>query len=1252
LRAINPFIQLSVIELHEYDIPERAFQSALRDFYGDAAFREFVEVLCRLSGIFESTSTEPEIDMDFKGLQTQFYLSAATLDDVWAIRDIGRSPLTADSWRMRLLVHLYTETHLSLPSPCLISQHYFRAFETQSLLLAGDIVSRTLFRADDDKSRSESLLLLESFKVNVTSSYEWGGNEMTANAIMSLVSSFISLPQERDVSSPISEAVVRLYRWAVKVAGTRELSSPKARIRTAALLREISTVDIEYGKDGKSESRPGVVLIKMIKDSDNRVKFDIANHITQTFLQFPFENRVEVYRDIVDSLESDEALAEGFALRAYTLMQLAFASDDIRRAGMVNLLELGKFESCTSVVHSCFNYLAAQLYQHQLPNLFMQNQSQFICSWIAFDEDIFQFPIHVFGFSDFHSWSWSVKDELIAQLLNADRWDVATNLFRSSNRFEDVVIDSLPRIVSYYFLKGASTKTSPNVLDRCKAILSEEIYRSRLESRFATCLAVMAERLNDKTLSKAVFDSGPSSTVFAAIALSDPGPTYPEPPEPSFPIRTVLTAIENLRRSLDISSQHVWTAPNIVFVVRHLFDLALATSDTTVVLSVLRRIAFVLCLIPGAKYEGYLCEMLIFGLIRFIGNVSVSREATQILKHVFSKSTSYFGAHPDCFRQIVSVLLPSLQNLGSTELGFSAKVHEWLGQMVGGIVPGHASLRATTLLLNVFTNSGGPDVKTVGQIIDALIAEDRQLWAEADLREFALTLLSLKSTPSQEHLSTLQRLVTHFVNPDMTVTYPERSKQWLGLAIGRISREMLFLQPEYRSEHHVEEHRRAAGENDSSGCAVLEQLNWHMRLEPTIAGSLEQVLRDILSGTRRLSTKIGIDQTTGKYLISPHIESNCTVKNSFKQPPPSDINAWTDLNRPFSSWYQSFACSIAQNLPTQLYLPLVPSLEASPKFCHAVFPYLVDEYRSKIGYDGSLTEIFNRILRIGDTVDEQYTRLIISIILFLRHRSSRSPISKRQPLVDEIDYLHASNAAVGCSMYKTALMFLEISGQQSTLSSQQQLSDSVLSAIYRNIDDPDMAYALSQNIDRSWNQLLDIFKLHHDREMIGGLRQARLRGKVELGISLSPDDDDLRAVADIVRQNGFPLRSETISGVSRSNVEDEQSSVGLYKSAWRLGIWELPPLVTSVDTDTLIYTVLFHLGHATNTAQFFPILNSAIVQLVDRLSPRFDSTENAKTASCLSMFGDIAELLSNSKTIIVAGRDWTSQILRHASYGR
>lgn len=1257
MRAINPFFQLSITDLHQYEGPERAVQSALRGLSCDPAFREFVETLCRLSTKFESTSTETDVDIDFKGFQPQFNLSASILDDMWTLRDIGRCPQTTDSWRMRLLVHLYTETHLSAPSPYSISQHYFRAFEVQNLLLAGDVVSRTLFWGDQNESRSESLVLLESFKLNVASNYEWGGNEMTANAVMSIVSSYVSQEHERDASSPFGDEMVRLYRWAVKVAGTRELSSPKARIRTATLLREISTIDIEYGRDGKSESRPGVVLVKLIKDSDIRVKFDIANHVTETFLQFPFENRVEVYRDVVDSLESDEAFTEGFALRAYTLMQLAFASDDIRRAAMVNLLELGKFESCTNVVHSCFNYLAARLYEHQLPTLFMQNRTQFICSWIAFEEDIFQFPIHVFGFPDFQSWSRTVKDELIAQLLNADRWDVATELFRISTRFEEVVIDSLPRIVSYFFLRNEanSSSSSPTVLDRCKAILSREVYQSSLVSRFASCLAIIAERLNDKTLSKAFFNFGPSSTMFAAIALSDPGPTYPEPPEPSFPIRTVLIAIESLRNSLDIPSQKVWTPPNIVFVIRHLFDLALTTSDTTVVLSILRRIAFVLSLIVDANYQGYLSETLIFGLVRFVDNVPVSREAIQIIKHVFSKSATYFSAQPNRFRQVIAVLLSAIQKLRSTDPGFAADIYGWIEQLVGTTLPGHASLHATNLLIHVLTNDTRPEAKSVGQIIDALITEDKQLWTEADLREFALSLLSAKSTPSREPLSTLQQLISHFVNPDMASKYPENSKQWLGLALGRISREMLFFQPEFKSNHSLGDHRTAAGDDYSSGLAILERVYWQMRIDPAIAGFLEQVLRDVSSGPdSRLSNKLGIDKMIGKYLTSPHIESNNIVRDRLKQPPLSVINAWTDIDpfRSFSSWYQSLACSIAQHLPTHFHMSLVPSIEASTKFCDAILPYLIDEYRSKSDYDGSLTEIFNGILSVGDMVDKQYPRFIISIILFLRQQSCHSPINTRQPLVDEIDYLHAANAAVFCNMFKTALLFLEISGNQSSRPSRQQLSESVLSAVYRNIDDPDMTYALSQNINRSWNQLLDVFQLHHDREMVSGLRHARLRGKVELGLGLSSNDDDLRAVANIVSQNGFPLRSESISGISGSDVEDKQWSASLYKSAWRLGIWDLPPLVTSVDPDTLIYSVLLHLRDAKNAFQFFPVLNAAIVQMADQFSLGFSTTENAKAASCLSMLGDISELLSNSKPVLVVAREWNTHILQHARYRR
>ena len=564
----------------EHESIERSVQERLQNIYGEASFREFVDILCRFSGKFDSMGQEPSGDKDFKTMRPQITLSSSTLDESWALRDISRYSFTLDGWRMRLLVRLHTEVSLRHEPTRSVSPYYFQTLETHNLLLAGESVSRTTFWLDDDVSLSATEHLLDAFKTDIASTYNWGGNEMTANTAMALISS--SLGRSFDPDSDIAGVVMQLYRWIVKVVVHRELSSATARLKAAMLFREVSKFDIEYGKEAKSESRAGVLLIKLLSDLDVRVKFDLANNVKSTFLQFPFVDRVDVYRDIVENLESDETCSEGFALRAYTLMQLAFASDDIRRAAMVNLLELGKFVSSKRIVHSCFVFIAERLYRGQLTDLFFQNSSQFLYSWIDFDEIIFEFPFHAFGFANFEFWSASVKDELIAQLVNANRWNDAVTLFRTSNHFDDILLGCLPRIVSYYYLHKAELSeqngisSGGDIPDRCKAALGADLYISTLTSRFALSIAIMVERLDDKTLSAEAFDTlglGTASATFLAIALPDPGPTYPQPSQPSFAIQTVLTAVESLRLELRISSRQVWTTSNTIFVLRQLFKL-------------------------------------------------------------------------------------------------------------------------------------------------------------------------------------------------------------------------------------------------------------------------------------------------------------------------------------------------------------------------------------------------------------------------------------------------------------------------------------------------------------------------------------------------------------------------------------------------------------------------------------------------------------------------------------------------------
>jgi hypothetical protein len=201
------------------------------------------------------------------------------------------------------------------------------------------------------------------------------------------------------------------------------------------------------------------------------------------------------------------------------------------------------------------------------------------------------------------------------------------------------------------------------------------------------------------------------------------------------------------------------------------------------------------------------------------------------------------------------------------------------------------------------------------------------------------------------------------------------------------------------------------------------------------------------------------------------------------------------------------------------------------------------------------------------------------------------------------------------------------------------------------LDDPDVSYALSQGVTRSWNQLIHVYELHHDLEAANDLRKARLRGKVELGIFPSAADGDLLAVADQIRQNGFPLNmTDIFDGADTSSYSQETPDI--YKSAWRLGNWDLPPVTTSSHPDSLIYTVLYELVQSNITDQFFTSLNSSITRAVDQFAGSLSSTGQNKMAVCLTMLADIFEIFTAPNSSMASGRAWAKKILTHAEYGR
>ena len=1211
------------------------------------AFRRFASVLFELFN--EVTDDDPisEIGTGFKQVTSQTTFSASQLDQDWASRDLSRSSNFIQAWRIRLLKRLgFTllgSNGLStwLASAMQISPSIF--------VLVADQVSTPL---DDDEQSAADILY--TFKTQVASTYDWGGNEMTMNAAMALVMCYLGLANRLNPQSHLSTAVQQLYRWIVKVVIKRELSSPQARVKAVHLLQAVSSVDVMYGGNESIDTSSGSLQIKLLHDIDLGVQFYAAETVRQTFLAYPEADRVYVYRQIVDRLETDELNSEAFAMRAYTLMQLALASDDIRRAAMVNLLELGKFESSKGRVQSCFAYLAGQLYQGDSRKLFGQNCSQFIYSWIEFEEDIFQFPYHVFGFDDFKEWSATVQSELISQLINANRWDDASAIYKETN-FEDILAICLPHIVAdFRLLEADSSPASDLLLERCEAALGTELFRDILNSNFALSLSFIVERLDDRTLVEDEFESHAWAT-FNTMQLPPLQPNYPEPPQPAFNMRKVVLAIETHRNSLQIPYQDVWSPANVVFIFRRLIDVCRQTSDKTVQKSYLRRIAFVLCVARSTILELYVLEAVLLGIARFASKVSVYREAMCIVKYLFTTGAPLLATHPNILKQVIPPLLATFQSLQDNAPDSQQFVnHEcarWLLSTVKSYPCAGGDLENMRSLLEAFSNLPLTQPKTVGEIMKLLIEEDQLLWKQPVNFSFALRFLSTASVLDLESTAVLVELVGFFLHSNEPVQYDKQSKIWLGSAIGIVSKFSFVHLPEYRPLFPTIFEQRHQDTATARQSAILLGVIRFSHSHPEIAGMLEQAIRSTTATTAGEIGKAGFLEPTLKCLLSPHVSTTSWLRPRPTLPDLSDVKAWTVVKISFDEWFNKFACAIANDLGPHLFPSLIDAIDSSSSFRMAIFPLLVYEHQDRNSGSSNIVNIFNGFLSRADSVNLDFLRLIIKVILSLRERPTKSSHRVNAQILNGIDFSHAAQAAISCRMHKTSLLFLELSidaRKKKVTESDYQ----ILSNIYRDIQDPDLIYAVSKGMNRSWDQLLDVYKLHHDREGINDLRRARLRAKVELGVEVSPEDEDLCGVANLMRNDGFPLPPITFTAKALSQSSDDSMLNGIYGSAWRLGNWDLPPLLTSGDADILLYTLIEQLVRADSAKSLFDILDLSVIRSVDRLFDGSDTDQASKINMTLRMFADLRRMYCRQRAPLETGLEWGHQILEHARFGR
>lgn len=239
----------------------------------------------------------------------------------------------------------------------------------------------------------------------------------------------------------------------------------------------------------------------------------------------------------------------------------------------------------------------------------------------------------------------------------------------------------------------------------------------------------------------------------------------------------------------------------------------------------------------------------------------------------------------------------------------------------------------------------------------------------------------------------------------------------------------------------------------------------------------------------------------------------------------------------------------------------------------------------------ALTELFEQCFRkcVPNTVP--HNTILLKTILYLRTQKMEGEMSHADrdrwlPL----KFIDAARAASKCKMFKTALLFAEqhsygyeqpvpVSRSQSRKSitppvgferTQEDVPSELLLEIFKNIDDPDSFYGVSQNFNLE--TVMKNFEYEGDGWNSLSLRGANLESDIRFGASSENESLGIIDALNTLGMNGLShsfLQSGTITSLSSGRTVDNT-----YRSAWKLEQWDLPCPTTCDTRSAPIYRAL------------------------------------------------------------------------------
>ena len=1082
--------------------------------------------------------------------------------------------------------------------------------------------------------------------------------------------------------SDLAEVGAQLYKWFISIALKKGISSPHVHICISNLLQRVIKIQPEYARSLALASAR-TCLFEVLSQGNVAVKFHIGNHIAEIFGLFVLKEHYSILEDVINNLPTDRDWIEGIALRLFVLAHLAASWSTLLRRCVYAIFETPTaVPDSAGYAVNCMGYITTSLGLQKPQDLFKLFVSQILYTWLE-SQPLRSIPFAVFGYATLPELLLDVQDEIVGHIVMRGKEDEAAQLADDLGAsFEKLLEKSFSRAAAYSigrdFAMPASTNSqTPKAETYLRSVWGKERYSSFITLHFAKILALFYTTTDPDAQIEKGFQKRPAyKTAYYAyetITSKVPGDkVLPPGQQPTFKARYLFDEIECLCRRTVYDAESLWSPELYVYVFREILNTIHPELGSLSACVVLRRIRILICMAGNTALEGYPLEMTLHSLRPFLTDTQCSDDTIAIVKYLLEHGATYLRSVPSFLAgHAVSTLTSMKAFFESTQdsttqesqfkatlsraQAFHASFFDSLERYSSPNLSGESTrcFKAIVKTASNIQNGGNARLGThESELLLELLEDQRsgrnlldQSSQDAILR-FLYTTFEVPSDFHDDILGSDEQAARYAPIVWKTCQRAKSSPEyllWAGRVLGRAYASKGLTDWELAFESNAEHETKlmtVQGISSSSWsrfnilrllCDIL------MRDQSVEVGMAEMTLRSIVTGTFDTGDYIDCERflppSLMQSLLWKQYHLPTTTLGNPEKSSLQDSVAFKE-HQEGSEWIQQLGIALAFSAADDPMLSqLTPTIQSLKDLAENAFPYILHlVLLREAGSHETTKRVMSQACRqlfqscISNEADEilvYRTRVLLKAILYLRTQAlpNETTEADRAQWLD-LDYQQAAAVAIKCSMYKTALLFVEIdfsaavkpSRRRSSAIKFQEPTDLLLN-IFQNIDEQDAFYGVQQ--PSSLSSMMARLEYEH-----AGFKSLSFRGAHYDGqIRHSSGGDRIDEESMVRALDSLDLNGLSQSVLSKMTTTGPNAIDSVLRTAQKLEQWDISVPASHNSGASTIFRVFQGISNAVDSESLLLSLNVGFKDTMDQLMVG----EGAKS-SIHSILGSLAIL--------------------------